>query len=621
MPDHAGFAVAIVIRDRVLNDSTLLAYSAGRTARFLRAPIPDGPPPVVIDFFLTPPRMVTRSADPDHFSVRMRGWGPLTIEWDGIPRTRDIRWEMGLRVRSRFVVLGTSMVLQPQDDDVAVQTWMFAELAGGPFPEDVGTYLRSGLFKNRLRAAVVQAIRAGLLAFPPIDLSFLGPIVQVADMETGSRVADGAILVGLDVEAADVSTSGDPDLLVDFARTNDVATLVNPDAAPVMIQAAMQQIRNAVAQQGATLERLDLSVREGAFRIGGRASDTGGSVSFSFSVLPQLFDSRPGAYLPFPDETMVVRYRTWPALTFRTAEVDVDVDRSTWVVVVEVVGALLTGAVIPLFIEDLVRQVSAQVAFGIENAPVGTPVPRVRRVPPDEPGQPVVRVEITEFEIHANGIFTGIEIEPLLTPPALLGLTSIPRDVASDELEYRVELPLDVAEDDPKLRIRWTVLDLASGSFLINDDAAAFGRLRFSFRPSSLGPIKDRYGVNCRVYRTLGPDVEDILNEGITLDVHPPNPPGTYVRWRYDVKNPQIRFDRNANAWTYASPSETVVRRWSAVHRLDHPCRNAEARSRYTYTVENLDRLPFPLKQILDRRDTVCEYCFFGGPGKRLPSL
>lgn len=47
MPIHAGFAYAVQIRKRVLNDSILLAYHAERINRRLFVPsLPDGPPDV-----------------------------------------------------------------------------------------------------------------------------------------------------------------------------------------------------------------------------------------------------------------------------------------------------------------------------------------------------------------------------------------------------------------------------------------------------------------------------------------------------------------------------------------------------------------------------------------------
>jgi hypothetical protein len=249
------------------------------------------------------------------------------------------------------------------------------------------------------------------------------------------------------------------------------------------------------------------------------------------------------------------------------------------------------------------------------------PMPRIRWLEPIVTGDPAVRVEITEFEVHTTGVFTGVTIRPQAQPPGMLGLTSIPRDVAGDALQYRVRLPLELLQEDPKLRIRWTIVDLDTGVTVRNEDGPADGRLTLEFVPALTGTGTTKFGISVRVYRTLGPEITEFLNEGIRLEVRAPNPPGTYVRWRYDVKNPQVRFDRDRDAWWYGSPSEAVVGRWSAIHRLDKPCRMANKRSRYTYYEERLDRLPFPLWQILDRRNAVCEYCFFGGPGKLLPFL
>lgn len=621
MPDHAGFAVAITVRERVLNDSMLLSYHAGTSGHRLAAPIPDGPPPVGVDFFLKPPRIRCAGDDPLRFTLHLEGWGPLTIEWDGTTHVRNIRWQMRLPVRARFTVAGTAITLSPEASDIRLELWSFDVLAGGAFPDDVDLYLRGGVFRNRLQAAVRDAVTLGLVNIPPIDASFLGPVVQAADMQTGARVVEGAIMIGLDVSSDEVTTEGDAGLLADFARNNDVAAVTNPAAVPVTMRAAEQQIRDAAAEHGATLERLDVTAEQGYFRVAGRASNVAGAVDFSLRVVPVMFDGRPGAYLPFPDFTMVVKGRKWPALSFRTADIEVSVDRASWVVLVEVLGALLTGAVIPLIIEDLIRQVTAQVTSASKNATVQTPVPRVRRLPPQRAGDPTVRLEIAEFEIHRTGVFAGITLNPEPEPPALLGLTSLPRNFAHHRVEYRVRLPLDLLPDDPQLRIRWTVIDLDSDTVLVNDDDTAAGRLAFQLTPAAVAPDADRFAIGVRVYRAFGAELVDYLNEGIRLDIGAPLPPGSYVRWRYDVKNPQVRFDESRNAWWYASPSEYRVRRWSAVHRLDRPCQMATKQSRYVYQVEHLDTLPFPLEHILDRRDTVCEYCFFGGPGHLLPSL
>src|SRR5262249_46696336 len=98
------------------------------------------------------------------------------------------------------------------------------------------------------------------------------------------------------------------------------------------------------------------------------------------------------------------------------------------------------------------------------------------------------------------------------------------------------------------------------------------------------------------------------------LEVRPSRGPGAYVRWKYDVKNPQIAVTADSESWLYTG--DAVAYRRSHIHRTDQPCHNANHRSRYTYETEVLDDLPFPLEQIMDNRNFLCDYCFFGGPAR-----
>jgi hypothetical protein len=621
MPAHAGFAAAVTIRERVLNDSLLLSYHAGNISHWLAAPLPDGPPDVLVNFFLEPPQIRCTGEDSQRLIVRLRGWGDMQLLWNSAIQSRSVRWEMQLLMHPRFVLAGAQLTLSPERDDVTLDDWQFVVLSGAPYTPEADLYLRGGIFRNRLENALGIAISSGLLDVPPIDVSFLGSIVEAATMDTTVRVLGGAIVVGLDIVSDTIVTTGNAQLLADFARNNDIAVITNPVAVPVTFRDAEAQIRDAVAQQGATLERLTIAVEEGRFRVTGRASKSAGAVNFSFVVIPVLFHSRPGAYLPAAKRTIVIKARSWPALGFKTGDVSVDVDKSTWVVIVEVVGALLTGAVIPLIIEDLVRGITRQITFSIKTQaiPPQPPPPRLRRLEPLVPGDPTVRLKIEEFEIHTDGVFTGITLRPEIKPPILVGLTSIPRNFINSRLKYEVRLPFEQLPDDPSLRVRWTIVDLDSGNILLNDDGLAMGRLELEFVPASLGAGLSRFGIMCRVYRTLGPEITDFLNDGIRLDVRPPLSPGAYVRWRYDVKNPQVQFNEDTETWWYAP--DMVTRRWSAIHRTDRPCKMANRSSRYTYSTEFLDTLPFSLDQIISRRDQLCDYCFFGGPGRSLPSL
>jgi hypothetical protein len=408
-----------------------------------------------------------------------------------------------------------------------------------------------------------------------------------------------------------------PEQLRDFAGNGDVAVVVNPAAIDPMMSTAEQDIQNEVQQYGATLESLSITCEEGRFRVAGRASMTGGAANFSLAAVPRMTYGRPGAFIPLSKKTMVVKPRTWAALSFAVAEPEVDIDRSDWVVLGEVIGGIATLGFIPFAVEAIISGIAGNITGGIASADLNRlgPTPRVRRI-----GEPPTRFKIEQFEIHTTGVFIGITSRLEAPPPDLSGLRSIPLNFAGRTIRYVLRLPFEALTDDPFLRIRWTVVDLDSGSVLLTDDEiAAPNRLTLEFSPSALGGQTDRLAVGCRVYRVLGPFMTELFNETIRLVVGPPLSPGAYVRWRYDVKNPQIALDTVTDEYSYQG--DLVVRRWSKFHRTGDPCRNAQHRSRYTYSDEVLDDLPFPIKDMNGNRYRLCDYCFFGGPASTISTL
>lgn len=84
---------------------------------------------------------------------------------------------------------------------------------------------------------------------------------------------------------------------------------------------------------------------------------------------------------------------------------------------------------------------------------------------------------------------------------------------------------------------------------MVNDDNLALNRLAFQFNPASFGTQTNRFAVVCRVYRTLGPYVTELPNETFQLHIGPPLAPGAFVRWRYDVKNPQVVLEERTEAY------------------------------------------------------------------------
>jgi len=113
--------------------------------------------------------------------------------------------------------------------------------------------------------------------------------------------------------------------------------------------------------------------------------------------------------------------------------------------------------------------------------------------------------------------------------------------------------------------------------------------------------------------------VTELGTQSLTLTLRGALPPGGYVHWRSQVRNPQIPVDEASEVWTYRG--ETRVRRWSEWHRTDAPCRAVHAQNRYRYDQETADRLPFPLHLLENHRKGLCPYCFYGGPAGVNPAL
>jgi hypothetical protein len=616
MVHHAGFAAALTMREGLLDDALMLAYASGDFPHQLRADLPGGPPPARVDVFVAAPRIrCDESLNSLVLTVRM--WGDLSVTIDGGTSQRQIDGQLVVRISPRFNVVGTTLVLSPESGDLTVSQWTFTVLAGGPFPDAVDQYVRSSFFRDRLQAALRLAVQFGVIRVPPIDVSFLGDVASAARSPAAGRVREGVVLVGLDIDSPALTTAGRIDQLVDFAGPNDIAAVTNAEAVPVLLGELAELIRDAVEEQHATLEDPVITVEPGRFRVRAAASRSEGTATFSFAVVPALFHFRPGRFFQYLQTPFVISDRTWPALEFSVADIKVSIDRADWVVWVEVLGGIFTAGVLAIHIERKIGSIIAAMHTEIVAADTGAPTPRVRRRSAAG-GRATVRMEVADYELSAAEVYVGVKVTTAVRPPSLVGPRSIPDDISDQGLSYEVQLPIDAATDDPALRIRWSVFDVASGHVLLNDDGIAANRLTFSFVPASAGPGLARLGVGVRVYRPLGATITEVINEGITLELSGPRGAGSYVRWRYGAPSPQVEFNEREDTWVYTG--DRVNDRRSKLHRRDQPCANVAKRSRYAET-EILDALPFPVAQLPTRRAELCDYCFFGGPAGLNASL
>jgi hypothetical protein len=613
VPDHAGFAAAVTVREHVLKVALQAAYANGSFPKVLKADLPGDPPEVAADLFLGLPEVNCEGAA-NLLVLTLTAWGPLNVTLDGVEHVAEIAGRLEVTIRPVFGP-GLNLQLEPASEDIVVRRWQAAVTSEGA-PAAVVSYLVGDQFKDRLQQAIRAAIAFRLVKLPSIDVSFLGPLARMAT-SVDARVRNGVLLLGLNVEGESGSFVGNAGALVDFARSNDVAGVVNASVTALMLDDLHTRMVTAIEDNDATLDWLSVTPVAGYFQVSGAASKSSGTVNFSFRVVPTIFHTRPGTVFRYLQKPRRVNSRTWAALGFHIEGVDTDVDRSWWVIVLEVFLGILTVGFATLYIEGMVSAAGQNFSGQVKAAKPGAPAARVRRTIPPAGGIGV-RIGIDQFEITTAGTYIGVSVRATPTPAALLGPLSVPRTYAGEVLRYLMRLPSGVSDTDPALRIHWALEDRSNDIVLIDEDGPAAGRLRFEFSPAMFAAAGD-FRMVARLYRRLGPSVTELGIESLNVHMGAALPPGAYIRWRSQVKNPQITVDEATDTWSYRGEAE--VRRWSEWHRTDAPCRAVRAPNRYRLDEETVDRLPFPLRLLENHRGGLCPYCFYGGPAGVNPRL
>lgn len=622
MPErHAGFAAAMTVREHVLRAALQAAYANGSDSgkKFVEDLSGDGIG-MVPDIFLGLPDFDCEGAT-NLLVVTLPMWGEVTVTVDQVAHVVEMSGVMELTLTPVFrkglvdTETESSVLLDQFNTVINARRWTATVTSAGT-PAEIAELITAEAFRTRFERIFRQGVFAGRIELPAIDASFFGALPRRATAMAG-RVRNGALLIGLTYIDTTHQLEGNPEALQDFAGSNDVAGVVHPEAVDIMLDDLRDRLADGVEDEGATLDRFNARPRDGYFQVSGAVSKSGGTVNFSFRLVPSMFHTRPGAHFRFLKKPRHVYSRTWPALEFRIEGVETDVDRPWWVILFgEVIAGILTVGLSIIFIELWVGAIAAGFAGRLETAKPDAPSARVRRtIPP--PGGIGVRIGLDQFEITGSGVFVGISVRPSPSPALLLGPTTVPETYRNDVLRYILRPPSGVARNDPALRIRWTLEDRTSDAVLQEADGPAAGRLQFDFSPAS--STATDFGIVGRLYRRLGVEVTDLATLSVNLHMRPALPPDAYVRWRWQGSNPQIAVDEASDTWSYRG--EVRVNRHSEWHRTDAPCRSVNAPARFRFEIEKADRLPFSLKHLESHRKGLCPYCFYGGPAGINPSL
>ena len=271
MPDHAGFAAAITVRERVLSDALLFAYSRPSFSRVRTIPFLGDGPLVAITAFLSPPT-VTCDGTRNALVVGVDLTGALVFTGPQGKEAQPVVAHAEVAVPPAFELMAGQLSLTPRHTDVKVISWTYTVVGGTGFKPDTDAYLRSPLMLDRLSETVKVALDINAIPLPSVDVSSLGAIVDAAAPPPDTlalvpaRVVDGALVAGLNVDGfmppwqppghtGGIWLSGDTHALEDFAGEYDVAVVTNPDALPILLAAVEDQVVSAVGTD-ATLDSL-----------------------------------------------------------------------------------------------------------------------------------------------------------------------------------------------------------------------------------------------------------------------------------------------------------------------------------------------------------------------------
>lgn len=497
------------------------------------------------------------------------------------------------------------------------------------------------------------------------------------------RVLGGQVAIGIDIggitsgdpnllgtlvgaERAVWVRTSDPDGPNDFNPRNvrgagNIAASINPDALVALLEGPITQgTRDAFVNCNVALEGLSISfgvfspnltpqdrIEGPTLHVGARYYDAPGrdaqgrlvpggdsvhaDVHAPFAVHYQQFDG--------PTDFVSAHSEYWFIKVY-----DVDVDLPWWVtfglvllgisipVLALPIGIVLDG-IIPSLLGNIGAQVQRTAQSGISGAASEFGL-SARRQSLKLPSLPKTPGTLTTNLISMTG--EGIEIyascslatRELSLPDRNIEVTidgTKTRDgigrvvgiVDAKPVTLTVKLKDGVvAPFDPSVRVSWEVRRADTNAVLIQQDLPYSGRTLIGIGgvggPSPRRIVIDRtspelmaidvFLVTVRVYRPLSGRQKEFGSSQFKISVED----------RFDRSHPFVQW----NGWAAGTPKRSALHRTAAPGRCSMIMRAAH-RAKFLY----LDELPFPIEQINEHREELCEYCFFGGPDKFVPLI
>lgn len=619
---HAGFGAAITVRQELLQQFTRVMHHENQLSHHV-ALKQQG---VEVDLFLDVPTVTCAAANQGRLAFAIRGWGPLRMPdpLGGAPVQRDVLVTATVTVRPVLALANQSLTFKVDGQTATLAALDVVSIGGGDLPAWAAAVLKGAAVHTAVRDGLRAQLSAMTKFAPPFSLRFLGPVAAAATPIVKSKVVDGALLIGLDVDLGTTRTAGVDANLADRSAGHHIGMWMSPQALETVVGPARASVAARVAAAGATLDRLTFSLGEGLIAVSGRASvPNAGSVTFSMDLTAMTVV--PEKTVRWVDEDGQRQTKVYPArqeLWFRPDNVKVDVQRAWWVYVAQVILGALTLGLAAIVVESIVGWIRNETYNGIKTGSARTVTGRVHQFTLEGTEEPVVTMTIRTWELHANGIFTGVDMgiafpdDATVTGPSWVAI----EEAAGASLRYAVTMPYDVHPADQRVTVAWALRRRDTNQLVrIQTAAGAAGR---TFDVSGVPELLQAtdFAVECRVFRPLGPRIESLWFGTAGLHVFDRvDRSRPYVRWAHVVKTPTVEVEPDGSRTLLGQHEHHRV---SAIHRTAFPgrCRSVsefsprvalnDARNR----IEYLDDLPFPRAALDANRDEVCDYCFYGGP-------
>lgn len=627
MPKHASFAAAIGVKQQTLQDLFDAFYNGNKIQHTLN--INSGG--TIVDFFLEPFMLTCSSKSGSRLMIDITARGALTITpSDGNPITRNVLF--GVRIFIPLIIeLNTGILLISFDGiNSSVDSFNIEVISGGPYTPAAQQIIDSQDFKNDIQVVIQSALK-NFKQIPSLDISALGEIFSISGNSVKYIISDGTMILGIDVNNANgLTTNGNSDLLTDITADNDIGIWINPVALPIILDSVRAGIEEQVTSEGAVLSNLVFSLIEGAIHISAHA-DKGnwGSLDFSLNAVPHLI--RPGYHEEWDEEYgehFEINTPPREELWFENTDIKVDINRPWWAYLSDVIGVFVLYGIGTIIVESYVTMIRNNKTSSILNTGGDAKAERVQEF---TIAGLMFKLKIETYECHAQGIYIGMTLKPQILSSKVDGPQFIAlEEVGKTTIRYNLRLPYNYLPDDPMLRIRWTVVRTDTNIIIKTEDKQAQQNVILDLTDEPALLKAPELHIAVRLYSTLGPVTNDIFNTSIALRItdvldrtHP------FVFWEHEVSTPVIQIEQDGSK---TMKGFQIKKRISAIHRTDFPgrCRMVSRYSPKVSRTDNgsdrphlqyLDQLPFPVNQLSSRRSIVCDYCFFGGPEKKIPLI